>query len=188
MERFFRYTLTLLIILVAGSQFIQVITRYLLEMPVMGLEEATLIPTLWLYMLGSVNASREDTQIRANVLDIFLKTDRAKGFLQAFSDTISVIISIWLATWAWDYFSYASRIGKSTPTLYIPTIIYESALIVGLVLMVVFTLWHLLRNLGYLLGIRQNPDHPSSDPDYPETAEVQEFKVLADNNKDKNHD
>lgn len=193
MERFFRYTLTLLIILVAGSQFIQVITRYLLKMPIMGLEEATLIPTLWLYMLGSVNASREDTQIRANVLDIFLKTERAKGFLQAFSDTISVIISIWLAIWAWDYFSYASRIGKSTPTLYIPTIVYESALIVGLVLMVVFTVWHLLRNLGYLLGIRQKPDHPSSDPDYPGTAEVQEFKVLidnnlADNNKDKIHD
>ena len=188
MERFFRYTLTLLIILVAGSQFIQVITRYVLEMPVMGLEEATLIPTLWLYMLGSVNASREDTQIRANVLDIFLKTDRAKAFLQAFADSISVIISIWLATWAWDYFSYVSRIGKSTPTLYIPTMIYESALIVGLVLMVTFTLWHLLRNLGYLLGIRQNPDHPRSDPDYPETAEVQEFKVLTENNKDKNHD
>lgn len=188
MERFFRYTLTFLIILVAGSQFIQVITRYLLEMPVMGLEEATLIPTLWLYMLGSVNASREDTQIRANVLDIFLKTDRAKSYLQAFSDTLSVIISIWLTTWAWDYISYAFRVGKSTPTLYIPTIIYESALIIGLVLMVIFTLWHLLRNLGYLFGIRQKPDHPPSDPNYPETAEVQEFKVLADNNKDKNHD
>lgn len=188
MERFFRYTLTFLIILVAGSQFIQVITRYLLEMPVMGLEEATLIPTLWLYMLGSVNASREDTQIRANVLDIFLKTDRAKSYLQAFSDALSVIISIWLTTWAWDYISYASRVGKSTPTLYIPTIIYESALIIGLVLMVIFTLWHLLRNLGYLFGIRQKPDHPPSDPNYPETAEVQEFNVLADNNKDKNHD
>ena len=188
MERFFRYTLTLLIVLVAGSQFIQVITRYLLEMPVMGLEEATLIPTLWLYMLGSVNASREDTQIRANVLDIFLKTERARAFLQALADTISVVVSIWLATWAWDYFSYASRIGKSTPTLYIPTIIYESALMVGLFLMIIFTVWHLLRNLGYLFGIRQAPDHPSGDSDYPETTEVQEFKVLTDNKKDRNND
>ncbi|WP_041635205.1 TRAP transporter small permease [Marinobacter sp. BSs20148] len=188
MEKLFRYILTFLIILVSGSQFTQVVTRYLLEMPVMGLEEATLIPTLWLYMLGSVNASREDTQIRANVLDIFLKTDRAKSFLQAFADTISLIVSIWLTTWAWDYFSYVTRVGKSTPTLYIPTIVYESALIVGLVLMVAFTLWHLLRNLGYLFGLRQNPDHQSSDPDYPETNEVQEFKVLANNSKDKNHD
>jgi TRAP-type C4-dicarboxylate transport system permease small subunit len=188
MEKLFRYTLTFLIILVSGSQLTQVVTRYLLEMPVMGLEEATLIPTLWLYMLGSVNASREDTQIRANVLDIFLKTDRAKSFLQAFADTISLIVSIWLTTWAWDYFSYVTRVGKSTPTLYIPTIVYESALIVGLVLMVAFTLWHLLRNLSYLFGLRQNPDHQSSDPDYPETNEVQEFKVLANNNKDKDHD
>ncbi|MCE8015789.1 TRAP transporter small permease subunit [Halomonas sp. MCCC 1A17488] len=188
MERFFRYSLTLLIILVAGSQFIQVVTRYLLEIPVMGLEEATLIPTLWLYMLGSVNASREDTQIRANVLDIFLKKDRAKALLQAFADTISVVVSIWLATWAWDYFSYASRVGKSTPTLYIPTIIYESALMVGLSLMIIFTLWHLLRNIAYLFGIRQAPDHSGTDPDYPETTEVQEFKVLTDNKKGRKND
>ena len=42
----------------------------------MGLEESLLYPTLWLYMLGAVNASRENTHIRANVLEIFLSTER----------------------------------------------------------------------------------------------------------------
>ena len=44
--------------------------------PVMGLEETMAYPTVWLYILGSVNASRENTHIRANVLEIFVKTDR----------------------------------------------------------------------------------------------------------------
>lgn len=187
MERFFRYALTLLIITVTLSQFIQVITRYVLEMPVMGLEEATLIPTLWLYILGSVNASREDTQIRANVLDIFLKTDRARAVLQALADTISVVVSVWLATWAWDFFSYSARVGKTTPTLYLPTFLYEAALFLGLVLMVAFTAWHLSRNLAFLFGFRQQPDHAPADPDFPETAEVHEFQVLTNAKKD-NHD
>lgn len=188
MERLFRYLLTGLISTVAGFQFIQVITRYVFETPVMGLEEMAVIPTIWLYILGSVNASREDTQIRANVLDIFLKTPRARAALQALSDGISIVVTLWLTSWAWNYFAYAWRVGKETPTLYIPTFIYESALFLGLVMMVAFMLWHFLRNLAYLLGWRTAPDHPAADPDYPETAEVHEFQLLTDAQQDKHHD
>ncbi|MFC6671904.1 TRAP transporter small permease [Marinobacterium aestuariivivens] len=186
MERFFRYALTALISLVALFQFVQVLTRYVFEMPVMGLEEMALIPTIWLYVLGSVNASREDTQIRANVLEIFLKTDRSRALLQALSDLISIVISIWMCWWAWKYFSYALRVWKETPTLYIPTFTYESALFLGLVLMTLFTGWHLLRNLRYLAGLRATPDH-IVDSDFPETAEVHEFKILAEPQKDSHH-
>lgn len=186
MERFFRYALTALISLVALFQFVQVLTRYVFEMPVMGLEEMALIPTIWLYVLGSVNASREDTQIRANVLEIFLKTDRNRALLQAFSDLISIVISVWMTWWAWKYFSYALRVWKETPTLYIPTFTYESALFIGLVLMTLFTCWHLLRNLRYLAGLRTTPDH-RVDPDFPETAEVHEFRILAETDKETRH-
>lgn len=179
MERLFRYVLTALISLVALFQFVQVLTRYIFELPVMGLEEMAVIPTIWLYILGSVNASREDTQIRANVLEIFLKTDRSRAVLLAISDLISIIVSVWMTLWAWKYFSYALRVWKETPTLYIPTFTYESALFIGLVLMTLFTAWHFWRNLAFLLGWRKTPDHPV-DNDYPETPEVQEFQVLSD--------
>lgn len=65
MDRFASIILTVLICVVALGQFVQVITRYVLEIPVMGLEESLLYPTMWLYMLGAVNASRENTHIRA---------------------------------------------------------------------------------------------------------------------------
>lgn len=186
MERLFRFVLTALISLVALFQFVQVITRYVFELPVMGLEEVAVIPTIWLYMLGSVNASREDTQIRANVLEIFLKTDRARAALTTLADLISLVVSIWMCWWAWKYFAYALRVWKETPTLYLPTFSYEAALFIGLVLMTLFTLWHLLRNLAFLLGLRARPDHPVSE-DYPETAEVQEFQILTATQKEPGH-
>ena len=147
MEQLFKYLLTALISTVAVFQFVQVISRYILELPVMGLEEMALIPTMWLYILGSVNASREDTQIRANVLEIFLKSDLSRRILHLISDLLSLIISTWLALWAWKFFSYSLRVGKETPTLYLPTFIYESALFIGLVLMSLFTLSHVFRNI-----------------------------------------
>ena len=146
MERFFRYTLTALISIVAVMEFYQVLMRYVFEIPVMGLEEILVYPILWLYFLGSVNASREDTQIKANVLDVFLKTDRAKLIVRVIADLLAFITSLWLTYWAWDYFRYALRVWKESPTLYIPTFYAECAFFIGLVLMTGYAAWYLFRN------------------------------------------
>ena len=152
MERFFKYTLMILISTVAVMEFYQVVMRYILELPVMGLEELLVYPTLWLYFLGSVNASREDTQIKANVLDVFLKTDKAKLIVRVIADLLSVIVASWLTYWAWDYFKYARRVWKESPTLYIPTFYAECALFIGLVLMTFYAAWYLVKNTRKLFS------------------------------------
>lgn len=152
MERFFRYTLTLLISIVALMEFYQVLMRYVFEIPVMGLEEVLVYPTLWLYFLGSVNASREDTQIKANVLDVFLKTERSKLVVRLVADVMALVVSSWLTYWAWDYFQYAVRVWKESPTLYIPTFYAECAFFIGLLLMTLYAAWHLVKNARKLAG------------------------------------
>ncbi len=143
MDRFARYLLTALILIVALGQFVQVITRYVLQVPVMGLEETMMYPTLWLYIFGAVNASRENTHIRANVLEIFLKTDRQHTILAIVGEVISLIVGLWLLSWAWDFTRYAWRVWKESPTLYIPTFYSDVALVTGLTLMMIYTAWHL---------------------------------------------
>ena len=153
MERFFKYSLMILVSTVAIMEFYQVIMRYILELPVMGLEELLVYPTLWLYFLGSVNASREDTQIKANVLDVFLKTVRAKMIVRVIADLLSVIVASWLTYWAWDYFRYALRVWKESPTLYIPTFYAECAMFLGLVLMTFYAASYLVRNTRKLFNL-----------------------------------
>lgn len=152
MTRFASVLLTVLICLVALGQFVQVITRYVLEIPVMGLEESLLYPTLWLYMMGAVNASRENTHIRANVLEIFLSTERQHQVLAVIGEVISLIVGIWLTTWAWDFTKYSMRVWRESPTLYLPTFYVDVALFVGMVLMMIFTAWHLLMHLRALFA------------------------------------
>lgn len=156
MERFFRYTLTVLISIVALMEFYQVLMRYVFEIPVMGLEELLVYPTLWLYFLGSVNASREDTQIKANVLDVFLKTDRTKLIVRVIADGMALIVALWLTYWAWDYFRYALRVWKESPTLYIPTFYAECAFFIGMVLMSVYALWYLFKNVKRLAAMSED--------------------------------
>jgi TRAP-type C4-dicarboxylate transport system permease small subunit len=151
MDTFSKYLLTALIGVVALGQFVQVVTRYVLQIPVMGLEETMAYPTLWLYMLGAVNASRENTHIRANVLEIFLKTERQHTVLAIVGELISVAVGLWLLSWAWDYTRYAWRVWRESPTLYIPTFYADVSLVIGLMLMIVYTLWHLWGHVCSLL-------------------------------------
>lgn len=150
MNRTFSVLLTVLICLVALGQFVQVITRYVLEIPVMGLEESLLYPTLWLYMLGAVNASRENTHIRANVLEIFLSTERQHQVLAIIGEVISLAVGLWLTSWAWDFWKYSQRVWRESPTLYLPTFYVDAALFIGMVLMMVFTAWHLILHIRAL--------------------------------------
>ncbi len=150
MERFVKYLLTSIICIVALGQFVQVITRYVLQIPVMGLEETMAYPALWLYVLGAVNASRENTHIRANVLEIFLKTPRQHVILAIIGEVISLIVGLWLLSWSWEFTRYSWRVWKESPTLYIPTFYAEVALTIGLALMMIYTAIHLVRHiLGY---------------------------------------
>ncbi|EAP76834.1 MULTISPECIES: TRAP transporter small permease [Roseovarius] len=147
MDQFSKYLLTGLIVFVALGQFVQVITRYVFQVPVMGLEETMLYPTVWLYILGAVNASRENTHIRANVLEIWLTTPRQHRILAIIGEVISLIVGLWLLSWAWEFTRYAWRIWKESPTLYIPTFYSDVALVVGLTLMMVYTVWHMIRHI-----------------------------------------
>lgn len=151
MDTVSKYLLTTLILVVALGQFVQVVTRYVLQIPVMGLEETMLYPTLWLYILGSVNASRENTHIRANVLEIFLKTERQHTLLAIAGEIISLIVGLWLLSWAWEFTRYAWRVWKESPTLYIPTFYSDVALVIGLALMMLYTAWHLLGHVRILV-------------------------------------
>jgi len=162
MERFFKYALTILISTVALMEFVQVVMRYIFKIPIMGLEEVLVFPTLWLYFLGSINASREDTQIKANVLDVFLKTDRSRLIVRVIADALSLITSAWLTWWAWDYFRYALRVWKESPTLYIPTFYAECAMFVGMALMTVYVVYYLLRNFKRLMSILGQPKSVST--------------------------
>lgn len=145
MTKIAKIILALLLLAIAGLQFIQVVTRYVLEVPLMGLQDILIYPVLWLYILGSVNASWEDAQIRANVLEIFLKSEKAKQIQLIIADLISLAIGLWLTYWAWNFLEYSFRAGRESPVLYIPTIYADLGLFVGLTLMCLFTFTNILK-------------------------------------------
>ena len=132
------WTAFALMLAVTFLVFIQVILRYVLHHPLMGIEEMLLFPTIWLYFLGGAIASRERNHIECRVVTMNVR-GTALHIANALKAAISLGVAIWLTAGAYEYLRYALRVGKESDMLYIPLVLGESALFIGLLLMSIYT-------------------------------------------------
>lgn len=146
-EKILKMSLYLLFLATAVLIVVQVLLRYVFCAPLMGTEEILVFPTIWLYFLGAVNASRDESHITAKVLEVFIKKKSSLYLERTIMSILSLAVVLWLTYWAWDYFLYSFKAWKLSASLYIPMFFAESAFLVGLVLMSVYTFVELLKNI-----------------------------------------
>jgi len=141
----FQKTVVLILLIVIPLLVVtQVILRYVLQMPLMGIEEIMLFPTIWLYMLGGGVASHERDHIQAGILALYIKKEKSLAVFFFIRTVVSVLISGWLTYWAFKYFLYSMKVWKLSSLLYLPLFFGESAMFIGLVFMTYFTFVELI--------------------------------------------
>ena len=131
---------------------VQVLLRYVFRAPLMGIEELLLFPAIWLYMLGGASASWERTHIECGILTLYIKKPLTMKLFRVVKGALSVGIGIWLLKWAYWYFTYGLKIQKTSAILHIPMIIGQSAVFIGLLLMIVYGAIELLDYIRALFG------------------------------------
>ncbi|MFA0889807.1 MAG: TRAP transporter small permease [Synergistales bacterium] len=130
----------ILMLWVAFLVVIEVFLRYVLHMPMQSVEEVLAVSAIWLYLMGSVNASRTETHIDARLLEILSNKVRYKSGLRFLSALTSIIVLSWLSYWAYDLLRYSIKMGKVSMILRYPLIISESSIFLCIVPMLLYTL------------------------------------------------
>ncbi len=147
MSSFFRWTLTFLLLLATFMECGQVLARYLLQMPVMWLDETIIFPAIWMYMLGCANASREDTQITARILPVFFNSPCSVAIFDLLARFFSLAISAWLAWHALDYLFYSLEVNRKTGYLFLPLYIGECSIGAGMILVTWYCALHFANSI-----------------------------------------
>jgi len=97
-----------------------------------------------LYFLGSANASLERNQLKAPVIDLYLKSPKMVKIFRIIMSITSFIINCWLTYWAYQYFQYSVRVHKLSASLYIPLVYAESAVFIGFLLMSIYIFFEII--------------------------------------------
>lgn len=90
---------------------LQVFTRYVMGISVLGIEELACFAAVWMYFIGSAHGAWERGHISASLVDM-LARGKLNGGIKAFSSTLTVVIAAWMTVWAWDYFAFSLRRGS----------------------------------------------------------------------------
>lgn len=125
----------------------QVILRAL-NMPLFGLEEFLTFPTIWIYFLGGACASFTNVHIECGLIEAVSKSPKAIAVAKCVSDVLAVCIGTYVLSWAWQYAQYSLKLHKISAITKIPMSVGELIILVGLVLMAVFTLCNTIRDLA----------------------------------------
>lgn len=129
----------------------QVVLRYVLKAPLMGIEELMTFFIIWLYMMGGSVASEQRNHIECGILTLYMKKDRTIKIFKCLKALFSVIVCSWLIYWAFWFFQYSLKMWKTSDILNIPMFFGESAMFIGLAFMLFFAVLELLEYVGDLI-------------------------------------
>lgn len=91
---------------------LQVFTRYVMGISVLGVEELACFAAVWMYFIGSTHGAWERGHISASLVDMLAPRGKLNAGIKTFSSLLTVVIAAWMASWAWDYFAFSLQRGS----------------------------------------------------------------------------
>ena len=131
---------SILLVIIVGLLLTGVVARYVLHTPIVWIDEAASISFLWLAMLGSAIAVDRNEHLRLTVFAA-LFPERLRSFIDTLAMVVVITVLAALIMPAIEYVREESFI--TSPALKISVSYRVSALVVGIVLMMLVALRHL---------------------------------------------
>lgn len=132
---------------VAFLLVVGIVARSVMGSPVFGLEEIMLLAIMWFYMLGAVLASRENSHLRADFVEVMTENPGVRRLAAIVATIISIFASLAFCYWATDFLTFSMSRGQTTPVFAIPFWVSQVSLLIAAILMTAY----LIRDLVHLL-------------------------------------
>jgi len=130
---------------------LQVIARYVFQISISGLDELAGHTAVWLYLIGSAYGTYDRSQIKADMLHLFIKNPRVIDYMRVITSSISVVVCGYFAVWSFQYAQWSITKHEATPTLQIPTVLFQISFLIGAVLMVIYFVAEMIDQIRLLL-------------------------------------
>ncbi len=154
--RFQETLLVLTSIFVVLIMCTEVVLRYIFHTDFFGIEEVVVVAAFWLYFIGSAYGVYEKSHVKADIIPQLLSKPAQARLAVVISFTMSSL-SIVFSWWAVGMVSYAIEWMPRTTGLRIPIFISQGSILVGYLLMSLYSVVHFLEDLlGFFFPARGN--------------------------------
>lgn len=197
LKKFMRTVLVLCSVISTGCILYAVFLRYVLKSNFYGSDEIILLFAFWLYFIGAAHGSYENSHIKADLLNMYIRNMRYKDGLNLIAQAATVLVNCVLLVWSFDSLSWTLDKMPLTTSLKIPLAIPKSAIFFGLLLMAFYHIFYLYENTfnfiqkGYF-SVPQSNDYVSEkhkkrfpEDSTPTNSELLNMNDIKEKNKKK---
>lgn len=136
--------------------FATVLMRYIFKTSFQGMEELIMLFAFGIYFIGGALGSREETQISADVMSLFVKNPRSMTLLRSFQNLVDAVLIGICAVFSTQQMLFVLREGSRTSGLKMPMWVVYTVILVGLFLMAFYALFHSVEYLRKFIHYRDS--------------------------------
>ena len=126
-------------ICIVGLMVLLVASRYV-GVSLMGILEIVMVFAIWLYMLGAILASKNNTHLEVDLLALSLKGTKALAYHKIYVSLVTVAVTPLFSYLAYKMIMWGINLPQSTPALSIPLTLPSSAILVAALACLAFAL------------------------------------------------
>jgi len=113
----------------------QVLMRYGLESPFLGIEELAPMLAVWAYFMGMVYATRQQEHISGGVVALLVKSATAIRAIRILGTVACLVATCIFAYYAWEFSSFNLHLGRKSLYMRWPKSLWDFSMVTGFVLM-----------------------------------------------------
>lgn len=151
-------------IISTGCMVYSVVLRYVFKGNFYGSDEVIMLFAFWLYFMGAVYGSYENSHIKADLLNVYIKNMRKKDAVALLGQFLTIVVNTIVLVWAIRYFGAEIAKGGLSTGLKIPLVIPKSAVFFGFLLMEFYHVVYFIKNT--MAFVRKGYFSEPQDGDY----------------------
>ena len=126
------------LVFVTCTMGIGIISRYVVGLPVWGMDELSGHMAIWLYLIGAAYGTYTRKHIKAEIVQMIIKNPRALAIIRVMTVVFSAVIAGYMTAWSYEYLCWSITHHEIMEALGWPTVYFQVPIFIAAILMVIY--------------------------------------------------
>ncbi len=126
---------------------LQVVLRYIFKTPLFGLEEFSRLIAVWVYFIGAIFGTKQDSHVQGDVAERLFGTSRSRAVIKTITWCLSLLLCVLFLYHSTKYSAWLYGTGERTTGLWWPRITSVGSMFFGAAFMTLYSIANFIKYL-----------------------------------------